>query len=57
MRIIAFIDQWKTIVKILKHLELWPPPARDPPNKKSKIPTNQPIQETLFSLEADFFAP
>ena len=25
MRIMAFIDQWKTILRILKHLELWPP--------------------------------
>ena len=29
MRIIAFIDQWKTIVHILTHLKLWPPEISD----------------------------
>ena len=29
MRIIAYIDQWEVILRILKHLKLWPPPQRE----------------------------
>ncbi len=36
MRIIAFINQWKVILRIMKHLDLWPPTARDPPENDSE---------------------
>ena len=29
MRIIAYIDQWDVILRILKHLKLWPTPQRE----------------------------
>jgi len=45
MKIIAFIMEWKVIVKILKHLDLWPPAARAPPDKS--LSTSQNVQQVI----------
>jgi hypothetical protein len=55
MRIIAYIDQWDTILRILKHLELWPPQTRDPPNKNDCTISPTALQHDLSSFDADFF--
>jgi hypothetical protein len=39
MRIIAFIEDWEVIKKILKHLGLWEVKARPPPKVKAPPPT------------------
>jgi hypothetical protein len=38
MRIIAFIEDWEVIKKILKHLGLWEVKARPPPKVKAPPP-------------------
>ena len=53
MRIISFIDQWDVILRILKHLDLWPPPARDPPD--TKTPDKIKIMEHEVTYDFDFF--
>jgi len=60
MRIIAFIDQWKTIVHILTHLKLWPPeisaPRPRPPPAEAVAATHDISLDPLSQLDSDFFS-
>jgi len=57
MRIIAFIDQWKTIVHILTHLNLWPPEPRTRPSPADAVTDTQNILNApLTQLDTDFFS-
>ena len=55
MRIIAFIDQWETVLRILKHLKLWPAPARSPPRHPECSEAHS--QQQSIVIDSDFFGP
>ena len=49
MRIISIIDQPETIIKILRHLDLWHPQAHGPPlNKKEKKMVEETVCDYSF---------
>jgi hypothetical protein len=57
MRIIAFIDQWKTIVHILTHLKLWPPESRPrPPPILATLESHDQSRDLLSQLDLDLFS-
>jgi len=56
MRIIAYIDQWKVILRILKHLNLWPSPKREPNKQRAPPDMNQDITKLSSTFEFDFDA-
>ena len=54
MRIIAYIDQWEVILRILKHLKLWPTPQRERVKQRAPPGSRQNIPDVFYTYEFDF---
>ena len=54
MRIIAYSDQWEVILRILKHLNLWPPPKREPAQQRAPPDSMPHISDVSYTYEFDF---
>ncbi|OGL46602.1 MAG: hypothetical protein A2161_18275 [Candidatus Schekmanbacteria bacterium RBG_13_48_7] len=54
MRIIAYITQWEVILRILKHLNLWPPPKRETKKQRAPPKKSPHISELSYTCEFDF---
>ena len=56
MRIIASMYQWEVILRILKHLNLWPPPKRELTKQRAPPDTQPHISDVSYTYEFDFDA-
>ena len=54
MRIIAYIDQWEVILRILKHLKLWPPPKKERGKQRAPPDSMQNIPDVSYTYAFDF---
>lgn len=54
MRILAYIDQWEVILRILKHLKLWPPPKRESSKQRAPPEITPHISELSYTYEFGF---